>query len=97
MLIWTTALTHALPAKRMNTARAGGLRRCSPSITGREKANDRVIASRTIVGAAKPAEQQECDFAFIAHARADVPRLIELVGEMAYNKTRPHRHGGKQA
>lgn len=53
--------------------------------------------SRTIVGAAKPAEQQECDFAFIAHARADVPRLIELVGEMAYNKTRPHRHGGKQA
>ena len=61
---------------------------------GTRKANDRVIASRTIVGAAKPAEQQECDF---AHARADVPRLIELVGEMAYNKTRPHRHGGKQA
>lgn len=41
-----------------------------------------VIASRTIVGAVKPVEQQESNFAFIAHARTDVPRLVELVGEM---------------
>jgi len=25
------------------------------------------------------------DYAFIAHSRADIPRLIELVGEMAWN------------
>jgi len=25
------------------------------------------------------------DYAFIAHARTDVPRLVELVGEMAWN------------
>lgn len=50
---------------------------------GTRKANDRVIASRTIVGAAKPAEQQECDFAFIAHARMDMFRLVELVRGMA--------------
>ena len=41
-----------------------------------------VIASRTIVGAAKPVEQQESNFAFIAHARMDVPQLVELVGEI---------------
>lgn len=41
-----------------------------------------VIASRTIVGAAKPIEQQESNFAFIAHARMDVPRLIDAVAEI---------------